>query len=129
MINTAYNRQFNNPAKYNKLLQFEEKKKVQNNEGHLVDSWVNSDLGTTHAQVRNIRGNEFIMAGANQVKVSARINIRYRKDVEDKYYELGEKLRLNLKRKGRPDRIFEIVYINNLEEKNIELEIIANEVR
>ena len=89
MINTAYNRQFNNPAKYNKLLQFEEKKKVQNNEGHLVDSWVNSDLGTTHAQVRNIRGNEFIMAGANQVKVSARINIRYRKDVEDKYYELG----------------------------------------
>ena len=118
-----------NPAKYRNPILFEELKKVRNDEGHLIDEWVESELGTTFAQIRNIRGKEFILAGANQVKVSARINIRYRKDVEDKYYELGEKLRLNLKVKNRPDRIFEIEYINNLEERNIELEILVNEVR
>lgn len=116
--------QLNNPAKYNKVVQFEELQKVQNNEGRWVDEWVSSVLGTTYAQIRNIRGNEFIMAGAHQVKVSARINIRYRKDVENKYYELGKKIRLSL---GK--RIFEIEYMNNLEERNIELELIVNEVR
>lgn len=118
-----------NPAKYDNLVHFEELKKQKDAEGHLIENWIASDLRTTSAQVRTIRGNEFIMAGANQVKVSARINIRYRKDVEDKYYEVGKKLRLNLKKKNRPDRIFEIEYINNLEEKNIELELIVNEVR
>lgn len=113
-----------NPAKYNKLVQFEEMTRYQNKEGHWVEGWTESDLGTTYAQIRNIRGNEYIMAGAEQVKVSARINTRYRKDVEEKYYELGEKLRLSL---GK--RIFEIEYINNLEERNIELELIVNEVR
>lgn len=124
MINSAYNRQFNNPAENNCLVHFQELSKYQNEEGYWVDSWVDSKLGTTYARIRNIRGNEFIMAGANQVKVSARINMRYRKDVEDKYYELGEKMRLRF---GK--RIFEIEYINNLEERNIELEILVNEVR
>lgn len=124
MINSAYNRQFNNPAKNNCLVQFQELSKYQNEEGHWVDGWIDSKLGTTYARIRNIRGSEFIMAGANQVKVSARINMRYRKDVEDKYYELGEKMRLRF---GK--RIFEIEYMNNLEERNIELELIVNEVR
>lgn len=116
--------QLNNPARFNKLIQYEELKEYQNDDGHWVKEWKDSDLGTTYAQIRNIRGNEFIMAGAEQAKVSARINTRYRKDVEEKYYELGEKLRLNHK-----GRIFEITYMNNLEEKNIELEFIVNEVR
>lgn len=119
----------NNPARFNRLVQFEELSKYQEDEGRWIDGWVDSELGTTFAQIRNIRGNEFIMAGANQVKVSARINMRYRKDVEDKYYEVGKKLRLTLKKKNRPDRVFEIEYINNLEERNIELELIVNEVR
>lgn len=113
-----------NPAKYRNRLQFEELKKYQNEDGYWIDSWNDSDLGKVYAQIRNIRGNEFIMAGANQVKVSARINIRYRKDIETKYFELGERLRLAF-----GERVFEIVYINNLEERNIELEILVNEVR
>lgn len=116
--------QLNNPAKYRHHVLFEELKRYQNDEAQWIEKWVDSDLGTTYAQIRNIRGNEFIMAGAEQVKVSARINIRYRKDVEEKFYELGEKLRLNFN-----GRIFEIVYPNNLEEQNIELELIVNEVR
>jgi len=116
--------QLSNPAKYDRLVEFQELKPYQNDEGRWVDGWVSSDLGTTHAQIRNIRGNEFIMAGAEQAKVSGRINSRYRKDVEEKYYEAAEKLRIKYR-----TRIFEIVYINNLEEENIELEFIVNEVR
>src|SRR5699024_4266535 len=101
MINTAYNRQFNNAAKYRNRLVFEELGQAQDDEGNWIDSWLESELGTTNAQIRTIRGNEYIMAGANQVKVSARINMRYRKDVEDKYYELGEKLRLVLKQPNK----------------------------
>lgn len=119
-----------NPAKYNNLIHYEELKEIQNNEGHWVKGWVDSDLGTTYAQIRNIRGNEFIMAGAEQVKVSARINTRYRHDVEEKYYDIGEKLRMkHIHPKTKKERIFEITYLNNLEEKNIELEFIVNEVR
>lgn len=124
MINTAYNRQFNNPAKYRNLIQFEELQTVQDDESNWIDKWVKSDLGKTYAQIRTVRGREFFMAGAEQAKIFTRINIRYRKDVEEKYYELGEKLRLKI-----GNRIFNIEYINNLEERNIELEIIANEVR
>lgn len=124
MINTAYNRQFNNAAKYRNRLLFEELRQSQDNEGNWVETWNESELGYVHAQIRTIRGNEFIMAAANQVKVSARINIRYRKDIEEKYFQLGEKLRLKMN-----NRIFEIEYMNNLEERNIELELIVNEVR
>lgn len=118
------NKKLINPAKYRHKISFEELKKTRNDEGHIVEEWVPTSLSQSFAQIRNIRGNEFILAGANQVKVSARINIRYRKDVEEKYYELGEKLRIRF-----GERIFDIVYINNLEERNVELEIIANEVR
>lgn len=119
----------NNPAKYNQILVFEERKEVQDDGGNWVKKWVESDISPTFAQIRNIRGNEYILAGANQVKVSARINTRYRTDVERKYYELGEELRLVLKKDGLPERIFNVEYMNNLEERNIELEFLVNEVR
>lgn len=119
----------NNPSKYRNRLVFEELQKHQNEDGHWIEKWVESSVGKSWSQIRNIRGNEFIMAGAGQVKVSARINMRYRREIEEKYYELGEKLRLNYKNSGRPDRIFNIEYINNLEERNEELEILVNEVR
>lgn len=114
----------NNPSKFNKRVQWEEKRRRQNEEGHWIEEWTDSILGLSWVQIRNIRGNEFIMAGANQVKVSARINTRYRKDIEEKYYKLGEKLRIRL-----GTRIFDIIYINNLEERNVEFEILVNEVR
>lgn len=112
-----------NPAKYRNVIQFEEHKRYQNDEGRWMENWVKSELGTTYAQIRTIRGKEFIQAGAKQAEISARINTRYRKDVEQKYYELGERLRFKY-----GNRIFEIVYMNNLEERNIELEFIVNEV-
>lgn len=115
--------QLTNPAKYRNVIKFEEFKSTQDGEGHWTETWIDSDLGTTFAQIRNIRGKEFIEAGALQAELSARINTRYRKDVEQKYYELGEKMRLNFN-----GRIFNIVYLNNLEECNIELEFIVDEV-
>lgn len=115
-----------NPAKYRNPVVFEELKKYQNKSGHWVEEWVESELGKIHAQIRTVRGKEFFMAGAEQAKVFSRINIRYRKDIEKKYNELGERLRL---KRLKDNRIYNIEYINNLEERNIELEIIANEVR
>src|SRR5699024_8627012 len=114
----------NNPAKYRHPIVFEELQTVRTPEGHREEKWVASELDSSYAQIRNIRGNEFIMAGANQVKVSARINMRYRADVVEKDFQLGEKLRIKF---GK--RVFKIEYINNLEERNIELEILVNEVR
>lgn len=116
----------NNSAKYRNLLQFEEHQRYQNDSGHWVEDWVNSDLGTTHAQIRTIRGKEFFLAGAEQSKIFARINTRYRKDVEEKYYSLGKKLRL---KRLKDNKIYNIEYINNLKERNIELEFIVYEVR
>ena len=116
--------QLSNPAKYRHVVAFEEFSREQNDEGHWIEDWGASDLGTTYAQIRNIRGNEYIMAGAEQAKISARINVRYRKDIVETDQKMGNKLRLNFN-----GRIFEIVYINNLEERNIELELIVNEVR
>ena len=116
-------------ANRNKRISFEVLSKFQNDEAHWIEDWAASDLGTVWAEVKTIRGNEFIMAGAEQAKVSARINMRYRPDIVRKHFKLGDKLRLNLKSKSIGDRIFDIVYINNLEEKDIELEFIVNEVR
>lgn len=115
------NNKTNNPAKYNKRVSFERYKKEQNDFGHWEEGWVtDEEIGGVWAQIRHIRGNEFIMAGAHNVKVTARINIRYRPDI----LESESDLRINFN-----DRIFEIIYMNNLEEKNIEIEILANEVR
>lgn len=105
-------------------VKWEEKTREQNNEGHWIIDWNDSELGSSWAQIRHIRGNEFIMAGANQVKMTARVNVRYRKDIETKYFEKGAELRLNFN-----GRIFEIIYINNLEERNKEFEILVNEIR
>jgi len=116
-------------ANRNKRISFEELTSKQNNEGKWVETWIDSDLGIVWAEVKTIRGNEFIMAGSEQAKVSARINIRYRPDIVRAYFKLSEKLRLNLKSKDIGDRIFKIIYMNNLEERNIELEFIVNEVR
>lgn len=119
-----------NPAKYRNVIVFEEFSSYQNDAGHWVDDWIESELGEFYAQIRTIRGNEFILAGAQQAKVSARINIRYRPDVEKKYYELEKKMRIKyIHPKTKKERIFHIVYMNNLEEQNIELEFIVNEVR
>lgn len=113
-----------NPAKYRNVVTFEEFKETQDDSGNWIESWETSDLGTTYAQIRNIRGREFIQAEAAKVEVTARINMRYRIDVEDKYFEKREKLRIKYN-----NRIFNIVYMNNLEERNQELEFLVNEVR
>ena len=110
-----------NPAKYRNRISFEKYEKIQNDYGHWEEDWVeDKDIGSVYAQIRTIRGNEFIMAGANKVEVSARINIRYRPDILDNESDL--RIKFN-------NRIYEVVYMNNLEERNIEIELIVNEVR
>ncbi|MBM7598473.1 SPP1 family predicted phage head-tail adaptor [Virgibacillus halotolerans] len=107
-----------NPAKYRNRISFQQEQDYQTDEGHWVTDLVDvADIGKVWAEIKSIRGNEFIIAGANAVDVSARITMRYNKHVTD-----DMKIKFG-------DRMYDITFINNLEERNIELEILASEVR
>lgn len=104
-----------NPAKYRNRITFQKQDNVQDDEGHWVTDLI--DFTQCWAEIKSIRGNEFIMAGANAVDVTARITIRYNPLItDDMHIKFGNK-------------IYNITFINNLEEKNIEMEILASEVR
>lgn len=107
-----------NPAKYRNRITFQKEQEYQTPEGHWVTDWVDvEEIGKVWAEIKSIRGREFIMAGANAVDVTARITIRYNKHVtDDMRIKYG-------------DKIYYITFINNLEERNIELEILASEIR
>lgn len=111
-----------NAAKYRNRISFFEHKEYQNNEGRWVTDWVEVDeIGKVWAEIKSVRGREFIMAGANEVKVTARITVRYSKTLAE---HLTDKMKIKY---GK--REFDITFINNLEERNIEFEILADEVR
>ena len=103
-----------NPAKFRNKVTFQKQERTQDAEGNWTTQWV--DKFTTWASIKGLRGREYIEAGASAVKISTRIYIRYRKGVtNDMRIKYG-------------DRIFDIVSANNLEERNVEIEILANEV-
>lgn len=103
-----------NPAKYRNRVTFQKKEKAKDKEGNTVTQWV--DQFTVWASIKGLRGRELIDAGAQAVKISTRIYIRYRPGVtHDMRITFGS-------------RIFDIVNVNNIEERNIEYEILANEV-
>ncbi|MBP1967979.1 SPP1 family predicted phage head-tail adaptor [Virgibacillus natechei] len=107
-----------NPAKYRNRISFQREDEYQTDEGHWVTEWIDvAEIGKVWAEIKSVRGNEFIMAGANAVDVTARITIRYNKRVTD-----DMKIKYG-------DRMYDITFINNLEERNIELEILASEIR
>ncbi|MBS4198614.1 phage head closure protein [Bacillus sp. FJAT-49732] len=103
-----------NSRKYIKRLTFQKKEKTKDKEGNTVTDWV--DKFTVWGSIKGLRGRDFIDAGAQAVKISTRIYIRYRPGVtSDMRIKYGK-------------RIFDIVNPNNIEERNIEYEILANEV-
>ncbi|GAA0434427.1 hypothetical protein GCM10008934_24840 [Virgibacillus salarius] len=105
-----------NPAKYRCRITFQRKENVQDEEGNWVPGWVDTDI-TVWAAIKDLRGKEIIEAGANSVKITTRIYIRYREGLsEDMRIKYGA-------------RIFDITFLNNLEQRNIEYEILANEVK
>lgn len=103
-----------NPRKYDKRLTFQKKEKVKDADGNTVTGWV--DKFSVWGSIKGLRGREYIDAGAQAVKISTRIYIRYRPGVTND-------MRIKFK-----NRIFDIVNANNIEEQNIEYEILANEV-
>lgn len=103
-----------NPAKYRNRVTFQKKEQVKDHESNTVVKWV--DQFSVWASIKGLRGREYIDAGAQAVKISTRIYIRYRPGVtHDMRIKFGE-------------RIFDIVNVNNIEERNVEYEILANEV-
>lgn len=116
-----------NPAKYRNRITFERFEESRTLEGNNYKDWVEAtDLGSSWAEIKSIRGNEFIIAGANKVKVTARITMRYRPDIVAEERQLRVKFSDHSTGKTR---YFDIEFINNIEERNIEIELLVDEVR
>lgn len=107
-----------NPAKYNKRITFQKKVSMKDEEGNNVTDWQNQF--TVWASIKGLRGRDYLIAGADAVKISTRIYIRYRRGVT-----ADMRILFNDK---RVDRYFDIINPNNVDEKNVEIEILANEV-
>lgn len=107
--------QLTNPAKYRHRVTLQKHESYQDDELNWVTGW--NDHVTVWAKILGLRGKEIIEAGASSVKITNRIYIRYRDGID-------ETMRIKF-----GDRYFEIVHVNNLEERNVEIEILANEVR
>lgn len=107
-----------NPAKYDKRITFQKRASVKDEEGNNVTKW--QDQFTVWASIKGLRGRDYLIAGADAVKISTRIYIRYRRGITPD-------MRIKFKDK-EVDRYFDIVNPNNLNERNIEIEILANEV-
>ena len=110
-----------NPAKYNKRITFQKKEKIKDSEGNNITMWV--DQFTLWASIKGLSGRdgrEYLTAGADAVKVSTRIYIRYRRGITS-----DMRIKFN---DASTDRYFDIINPVNLEERNIEIEIHANEV-
>lgn len=107
-----------NPAKYNKRITFQKKVSVKDEEGNSITNW--QDQFTVWASIKGLRGRDYLIAGADAVKISTRIYIRFR-------HGITHDMRILLRDKYL-DRYFDITNSNNVDEKNIEIEILANEV-
>ncbi|MDQ0268877.1 phage head closure protein [Cytobacillus purgationiresistens] len=107
-----------NPAKYRQRITFQKKVSMKDEEGNNVTDW--QDQFTVWASIKGLRGRDYLIAGADAVKISTRIYIRFRLGIT-------HDMRI-LFRDKETKRYFDITNSNNVEEKNIEIEILANEV-
>lgn len=111
-------RQKSNPAKYRHRLTFQKREKVKDDEGNTVIDWV--DQFTVWGSIKGLRGRDYLIAGAEAVKISTRIYIRYRKGVTSD-------MRITFN-DGGTVRFFDMINPTNVNDANEELEILANEV-
>lgn len=82
--------------------------------GAEVEAWV--DIGTVWASIEPLSGREFFAAQQVNAEVSTKITLRYRTGIKPEMRVLFA------------GRVFEIVSVINLEEKNIQLVLMCEEV-
>lgn len=85
-----------------------------NDEGYQVEEWAN--VATVWASIKNLHGNEFFQAQAINSKATCKMNIRYIKDVNT-----GMRVVYG-------DKIYNILYVDDIEENHIEIELLCEVV-
>ena len=104
-----------NAGKYNKKISIFEKQVVKDNDGFPVENEV--IVLTTYANVRTTKGMTLIMNDSDFEKAYTNFTIRYPKT------SINRKMFIKYN-----NRIYTIEYLNNIDEKDVELEIQAKEV-
>ena len=93
---------------------FQELSKSQNEYGELVEKWI--DIKTVWAEIKPVSGNQFFAAKQINSEISHNVYIRYRTD-------LKPSMRIKFK-----ERVFEILYLMNVNEDNRLMQIYCKEL-
>lgn len=104
-----------NAGKYNKKISIFQKIIVKDNDGFPVENEI--VVLTTYANIKTTRGMTLIMNNSDFEKAYTNFTIRYPKTLIDRKMFIKYN-----------NRIYTIEYLNNVNEKNVELEIQAKEV-
>lgn len=93
---------------------FQELSRRKNEYGELVDEWL--DIKTVWAEIKPVSGNQFFAAKQISSEISHNVYIRYRD-------ELNPSMRIKFK-----ERVFEILYLMNVNEDNRLMQIYCKEL-
>lgn len=93
---------------------FQDLSNSRNEYGELIEDWL--DVKTVWAEIKPVSGKQFFAAKQINSEISHNIYIRYRSD-------LNSSMRIKFK-----ERIFEILYIMNLNESNTIMQIYCKEL-
>lgn len=102
-----------NPGEFRHRIQIQRYDEYKNDDNIPCEGWI--DLFSTKAKVINVRGDDFILAQGNGVRITKTFYIRARKE-----FEVTEEDRIIYN-----GREFNIKYVNDIEERGIYLEIKA----
>lgn len=93
---------------------FQQLGKDKNGYGEIIEKWV--DIKTVWAEIKPVSGNQFFAAKQINSEISHNVYIRYRAD-------LKPSMRIKYK-----ERVFEILYLMNVNEENWLMQIYCKEL-
>jgi SPP1 family predicted phage head-tail adaptor len=103
-----------NPGEFRQIVTFQKKSGVKNSYGEIDNTW--SDVIKTRAGIYPVSGKEFFAADTVNSEVSHKVNMRYVPGITpDMRIKFGE-------------RLFRIISVINFQEKNVELQLLCEEL-
>ena len=105
-----------NAGDYNKKISIYQIEEMEDNDGFVAKNEI--IILEPFSIVKTTKGYTLIASGSDFEKAYTNFTIRYSKKVEDAYYNSNRDVYVKYKNK-----IYTIEYLNNIDEKNIELEM------
>lgn len=105
-----------NAGDYNKKISIYQIEEMEDNDGFVEKNEI--IILEPFSKVKTTKGYTLIASGSDFEKAYTNFTIRYSKKVEDAYYNSNRDVYVKYKNK-----IYTIEYLNNIDEKNIELEM------